>query len=295
MNFDSLFSSEEKCYEYLWELRYPDGFRCPKCGGNKYWLTQKKLAMCNSCKYQGSVTAGTIFQDTRKPLQSWFRAIWWLVAQKNGVSALGLQRILGLGSYQTAWAWLHRFRRLLVIPGREKLSGRVEVDETYVGGYQPGTRGRGAGGKSLVVIGVEECGNRLGRIRMQRITNASRKCIEGFLKDNVETGTTVISDHWQAYNHITEIGYTQEFGEVVQDEKGEGVLPKVHLVASLLKRWLLGTHQNFVSSKNLEFYLDEFTFRHNRRNAKTRGLLFQTVLKQAVVHFPVTYSSMVNC
>lgn len=119
MNFDSLFSSEEKCYEYLWELRYPDGFLCPKCGGNKYWLTQKKLAMCNSCKYQGSVTAGTIFQDTRKPLQSWFRAIWWLVAQKNGVSALGLQRILGLGSYQTAWAWLHRFRRLLVIPGRE--------------------------------------------------------------------------------------------------------------------------------------------------------------------------------
>lgn len=130
---------------------------------------------------------------------------------------------------------------------------------------------------------------------MQRIGNASRKCIEGFLKENVETGSTVISDHWRAYNHITEIGYIQEFGEVVQDEKGEGVLPKVHLVASLLKRGLLGTHQNFVSSKNLEFYLDEFTFRHNRRNAKTRGLLFQTVLKQAVVHFPVTYTSMVNC
>jgi len=294
MNFDELFDSEEKCFEYLWKLRYPEGFVCPRCSGSKYWFTQRMLAMCSSCGYQGSVIADTIFQDTKKPLLSWFRAIWWLVAQKNGVSALGLQRILGLGSYRTAWSWLHKFRRLLVIPGREKLSGKIEVDETYIGGARSGNRGRGAEGKTLVIIGVEEIGRRSGRIRMQRIPNATRKSIEGFIESNIEIGSTIVSDKWRSYRNISNLGYKQEIGQVVQDESGEGVLPKVHLTASLLKRWLLGTHQNFVSPEKLDFYLDEFTFRHNRRNAKTRGLLFQIVLKQSVSHIPVTYLDILN-
>src|SRR5450830_934946 len=171
--FEKKFNTEESCRDYLFALRWPNGFECPKCGNNKAWPIGNVLFECSKCNYQTSVIAGTIFQDTHKPLTLWFRAIWWVTAQKNGASALGLQRILGLGSYRTAWTWLHKLRRAMVRPGRDKLSGYVEVDETYIGGKKPSKRGRGVTGKSLIVVAVEDKGEHFGRIRLSRVADAS--------------------------------------------------------------------------------------------------------------------------
>ncbi len=112
--FEARFATEQACREYLCQLRWPEGFRCPRCGHDKAWAVRTALLECAGCGHQASPTAGTIFQDTRQPLQSWFRAMWWLTSQKNGASALGLQRVLGLGSYKTAWTWLHKLRRAMV-------------------------------------------------------------------------------------------------------------------------------------------------------------------------------------
>jgi hypothetical protein len=171
--FEARFSTEAACREYLVRLRWPDGFRCPRCGGRKDWPVRGLLRQCADCGYQSSVTAGTIFQDTRKPLMVWFRAMWAVTSQKNGASAIGLQRVLGLGSYDTAWTWLHKLRRAMVRPGRDRLSGRVEVDETYWGSEEEGVRGRQTESKALIVIAAQKDGDGIGRIRMRRIPDAS--------------------------------------------------------------------------------------------------------------------------
>lgn len=293
MDFEHRFSSEEKCLEYLAGLRWPEGFVCPKCGQKGAWSMSRGLLLCRVCRYQASITTGTVFHRSKKPLLTWFRALWWMVAQKNGVSALGLMRVLGMGSYKTAWAWLHKFRRLMVLPGRERLSGVVEVDETYVGGSHPGKRGRGASGKSLVVIGVEKTMLSTGRVRMAMIPSATKISLEKFVRENIEPGTVVITDGLTGYNGLKGLGYEHFVeDETYAYEQGD-LLPNVHRIASLLKRWLLGTHQNFVRPGQLEFYLDEFTFRHNRRKAKSRGLLFKILLEQAVSHNPIQFTDIV--
>ena len=184
--FDVQFATEQACRDYLFRLRWPDGFRCPRCGGDQYWPVRSVLAECGKCGHQASVTAGTIFQDTRKPLADWFRAMYWVTTQKNGASALGLQRVLGLGSYKTAWTWLHKLRRAMVRPGRDRLTGRVEVDETYVGGVEEGTRGRQTERKALIVIAAQEDGPGIGRIRMRRIRDASAESLMPFVKEAIE-------------------------------------------------------------------------------------------------------------
>src|SRR2546428_8647167 len=166
MEFEARFATEAACREYLMQLRWPDGFVCPRCQAKSAWSAKRERLICAACRYQASATAGTVFQDTRKPLRMWFRAMWYVTSQKNGASALGLQRVLGLGSYQTAWAWLHKLRRAMVRSGRDPLSGWIEVDETYVGGWEEGMKGRRRGEKSLVVIAAQVVGNGIGRIRM---------------------------------------------------------------------------------------------------------------------------------
>ena len=174
--FEGRFVTEQACREYLMRLRWPRGFACPRCGGQRARPSPRRgLLRCGQCAYQASVTAGTIFQDTRLPLRTWYRAMWWVTSQKTGASALGLQSILGLGSYGTAWALLHKLRRAMVRPGRERLTGRVEVDETFVGGEEEGVRGRQTLKKALVVIAAEEDGAGIGRIRMKRIRRASKQ------------------------------------------------------------------------------------------------------------------------
>ncbi len=295
MDLEARFSTEESCREYLFQLRWPNGFSCPTCGHTKAWKMKSGLFRCTKCKRKVSITAGTIFQDTRKPLCLWFRAIWWVVCQKNGASALGLKRILGLGSYETAWTWLHKLRRSMVRPGRDRLSGRIEVDETYVGGEEEGTRGREIEKKALVVIAAQEDGRGIGRIRMQRIPDASANSLESFVGDSIEPGSIVHSDGWNGYARLEGKGYIHEVSIIANEkESASELLPRVHRIASLLKRWLMGTHQGAVSNEHLDYYLDEFTFRFNRRHSHHRGKLFYRLLQQSVAVSPVPYEDMIT-
>ncbi len=286
VEFERQFSTEEACLQYLAQLRWPEGYRCPRCQYHKAWLTKRSLFHGAACRYETSVIAGTIFQDTRKPLQLWFRAIWYIVGQKNGVSAKGLQRVLGFSRYETIWIWLHKLRIAMVRPGRERLSGTVEVDETYIGGERPGKRGRGAAGKSLVLIAIEDKGKQIGRIRLRRIPDASATNLIMAVKESVEPGSLVRTDGWGGYGPVSEEGFGHTIVRKSADV-GENLLPLVNRGASLLKRWLLGTHQGAVGPSHLDYYLDEFTFRFNRRKSHSRGKLFFRLLQQAVCIAPV--------
>ena len=293
--FEARFASEETCREYLFELRWPEGFRCPRCGHGKAWPVRKVLLQCAGCGRQTSVTAGTIFQDTRRPLQLWFRAMWWVTSQKNGASALGLRHVLGLGSYKTAWSWLHKLRRAMVRPGRDRLSGRVEVDEAYLGGLEEGVHGRQTEAKSLVAVAAQEDGAGLGRIRMRTIPDASAESLMGFVEETIEPGSELHTDGWLGYEPLEGRGFrhTATFLKG-RRESASQLLPRVHLVVSLLKRWLAGTHQGAVSRRHLDYYLDEFTFRFNRRKSRSRGKLFYRLVQQAVSVAPAPYKSMVG-
>ena len=294
--FEARFSTEAACREYLVKLRWPDGFWCPRCGGRKSWPVRGVLLQCAGCGHQSSVTAGTIFQDTRKPLTLWFRAMWAVTSQKNGASAIGIQRELGLGSYDTAWTWLHKLRRAMVRPGRDRLAGSLEVDETFWGSEEEGTRGRQTESKVLLVIAAQEDGKGIGRIRMRRIPDASAPSLMPFVEDAIEPGSLVHTDGWSGYDPLEGKGYRHRITLLKgRKESASDLLPRVHLVASLLKRWLLGTHQGAVSREHLDYYLDEFTFRFNRRNSRSRGKLFLRLAEQAVAVGPSPYKSMVRC
>jgi transposase-like protein len=290
--FERRFATEEACRDYLSQLRWPEGIVCPRCQHRIGWVTRRDLWVCASCRYEVSVTAGTIFQDTRLPLTLWFRAIWWVTSQKTGASALGLQRVLGLGSYRTAWTWLHKLRRAMVRPGRDRLTGRIEVDETYLGGEKPGKRGRGAGGKVLIVVAAQEDGKGLGRIRMRRVEDASASNLHSFVAEAIQPGSVVHTDGWEGYNGIEQNGYIHEV--TIRKHAASELMPRVHRVMALLKRWLMGTHQGAVSPEHLEYYLDEFTFRFNRRTSRSRGKLFYRLVQQAAAVEPVPYNTMLK-
>ena len=220
------------------------------------------------------------------PLRTWFAAIWFVTSQKDGVSALGLKRVLGLGSYQTAWTWLHKLRHAMVRPGRDQLSGRIEVDETYVGGSDVGgKRGRGSERKKIVVIAVEVHSPKgFGRVRMRQIPDVSADSLVPFICDVAEKGSEILTDGWGGYNKLSKCGYRHE--RVVFSDTGDPAhvsMPGVHRIAALLKRWLLSTHQGSVSGKHLDYYLDEYTFRFNRRTSRSRGMLFYRLIEQAMM------------
>lgn len=251
------------------------------------------LWLCGRCRRQSSVMVGTVFERSRLPLSLWFRAMWHVTNQKNGASALTIQRLLGLGSYQTAWAWLHKLRRAMVRPGRDRLEGMVEADESYLGGEKPGKRGRGAHGKALVLLAVQlQPGDEIGRIRLVRVPDASGQSLVPALATMVTPGSEVKTDGWGGYSDLKSQGYRHT---VVRRsaEIGENLLPACHRVASLLKRWLLGTHQGAVRREHLAYYLDEFTFRFNRRTSASRGKLFYRLAQQAVQVEPAPYVRLI--
>jgi transposase-like protein len=290
-------SDDAACLRYLERLRWGDGFSCRFCGtvDGDWWQMADGLRRCAACRSETSVTAGTIFAGTRTPLVSWFAAVWYVVNQKQGVSALGLQRVLGLGSYQTAWAWLHKLRRAMVLPGRELLTDAVEVAESYFGARRPGAAGRGVTGKPIVAIAVEDRGEASGRVRMRRIPDVTKATLTDFVLDHVGRGAEVRTDAYHGYNDVGR----HRFSHVVVNVKESGdpahvVMPHVHRVASLLKRWLLGTHQGAVTHGQLDYYLDEFTFRFNRRRSHHRGLLFYRLLEGAVAADPHPYKTLTS-
>ena len=221
--------------------------------------------------------------------------MWFVMSQKHGASALGLKRVLDLGSYQTAWTWPHKMRRAMVRPGQDSLSGTVEVDETLIGGPEEDVHGRETCNKAIVVIAAERRGRAIGRIRLRRIEDASGEQLKPFIEDFIKQGSLIITDGWLGYTGIESLGYRHEVKNIKRSGKpAHKLLPKVHRVASLLKRWLLGTLQGGVQVQHLDYYLDEFTFRFNRRSSRSRGLLFYRLMQQAVVAPPPSYRKLVG-
>jgi len=294
MELERRFATDQACREYLSALRWADGFVCPRCGGRQAWAARRGLWLCRQCRYEASVTAGTIFQDSHLPLALWFRAIWYVTNQKNGASALGVQRVLGLGSYRTAWSWLHKLRRAMIRPGRDRLAGTIEIDETYWGAVEEGVVGRLTEKKALILVAAQHDGShKIGRIRMRQVSDLSRATLHAFITENIEPGSVVRTDGLETYSGLK--GYRHNPIVIAGSGKtADELLPRVHRVVSLLKRWMLGTHQGAVSHKHLDYYLDEFTFRFNRRTSASRGKLFYRLVQQAAQVEPHPYQSIIH-
>ena len=296
--FVDRFKSDDDCLNYLFELRWPNGFVCPKCGENKYWMTGRNLISCSLCKNETTVTRGTIFHGTRKPILLWFFIIWWITAQKTGASANNLKDFMGFGSYETAWVWLHKLRRAMVRPGRDKLTGLVEVDETYIGGRETGKnkQGRGFDTKMLVVVAAECNGKQIGRVRFRCIPEASKKHLVKFIEDNIELGSTIVTDGWKGYQSLSQLKtYTHDIKIIAGSGKeAHELLPHVHMVDSLVKRWINGTYQGKISRKHLLYYLDEFAFRFNRKLSTHRGKLFYRLIQQALITPPISLNEVID-
>ena len=287
--FVEWFPDEESCTAYLGKLRWPNGFICPACSSvSEPWHQTRGRLVCPRCRHQTSATRGTIFDKTRTPFTTWFETAWHMTTAKNGLSAKTLQRTLGT-SYRTAWKMLHQYRIAMVRSEREQLSGIVEVDESLVGGVDHGgKRGRGAH-KAIVVIAVEINEPKgFGRVWMRHIPDASGDKLVPFVCDVVAPGTTVQTDGWGGYNDLQQNGYVHQKKILSSnDDPAHVSMPGVHRIASLLKRWILGTHQGSVGDEHLQSYLEEFTFRFNRRTSRSRGLVFYRLLEQAVNTSPI--------
>ncbi len=279
--FQQWFSTEEACTKFLIDSRWPDGFVCPRCGGREYyWLEVRRLLQCHACRYQASPTAGTVMHRSKMPLTLWFHAAYLVSTLTPGLSALQFQRQVGLTSYQTAFTMLHKLRAAMVRQGSDRLTGLVEVDETYIGGPEKGKSGRGAEGKAIVAGAVDIRGKYANRVRLRVIPNVTGETLIGFAKDNVEEGATIQTDDWRGYSRLGQSGYSH----VVDAD-----LTHIHRVFSNLKTWLLGTHHG-VSPQHLQAYLNEYTFRFNRRG--TPMAAFQTVLGLAKERMGPTYKGL---
>lgn len=280
--FMDQFSTDAACRAYVAKVRWDDTPVCPHCGCNKLWSVRRGTLQCRKCRRDVSITAGTTFGDSRIPLRLWFQALWLVVSQKSGVSALGLAHALGIKRPMTAWYLLKRIRTAMVRAGRERLSGTVEVDEVFLGGVKPGKRGRGAAGKVLILIAVEDKEKSgFGRIRISIIPNAKSETLTRAIKTMVEPGSTIRTDELSSYPSITKHGYRHVAIER-ESAIGEDPTPLVHRIASLLKRWLLGTHQGSVRQAHISSYLEEFVFRFNRRTSRSRGKLFYRLVENMV-------------
>lgn len=291
---DDWFRTEAGCRDYLRGWRWPNGFLCERCGAvGEPWVTARGVFRCKACDGSTSLTAGTVFQDPHTPLRKWLLAMWFITTQKNGLSAFGLQRALSLGSYEMAWTWMHKLRRTMVRPGRDRLTGEIEVDEPSGGGPEEGKRGRESEKKSIAVVAAENNGHGIGRIRLRHVTDVSAESLPGFIRETVVPGATIHTDGWKRYVSLPATGSKHRVTVISgRDEPAHEIMPRVHRVTSLLKRWWLGTLQGGVQQQHLDDYLDEFTFRFNRRRSNARGLLFYRLAQQAVAVDPAPYSSI---
>jgi transposase-like protein len=295
--FDRFFPDEQACVRYLERMRWPEGFVCPKCQRpGEAWRMTAGLLRCRSCRARTSVTAGTIFEGTRKPLRLWFITTWEIVSHKYGTNAISVKRLLGLHSYETAWSWLHKLRRAMVRPDRDRLRGVVEVDEMYVGGQEKGVHGRQTEKKSIVVAAVEVLDPKgFGRLRLRRVSDVTGETLRPFVREAVEPGARVRTDGWGGYSGLSRLGYDHRvINQSASPDPAHVLMPAVHRIAALLKRWLDGTYQGAVSREHLNYYLDEYTFRFNRRGSRSRGLLFYRLLEQAAqtAHTPTSALSL---
>ena len=289
--FQGRFASEEDCRRYLVACRWPDGFRCPRCGAREaYEVAGRELLQCRSCRHQASVTAGTVLHRTHVPLRLWFAAAYLVTTRTPGFSAVQLRRQLGLARYETAWTMLHKLRRAMLRPERDRLSGVVEVDEAYVGGLEEGRRGgrRRDSGKSIVVGAVEVRGRGSGRVRLAVVRDLSAASLVPFVEASVDPGSTELTDGWQGYAPLRK-GYDHRPSTVGDPRNASKLFPRVHRTFSNLKTWLQGTHHG-VGAKHLPHYVDEFVFRFNRR--RTPMAAFQLLLGLSSRHPPTTHKML---
>ena len=292
--FQRQFATEEACQDYLAACRWPDGFACPRCGHRHgYRLTAHRRWQCAGCRYQVSLTAGTILHNTKTPLTVWFWATYLTVTDKRGMSALLLQRQLGLRRYETAWMLLHKLRRAMVNVGREPLSGEVEIDDTWIGGPQAGLQGsRQLRGRraALVLVAVEKRGTASGRVRMAVIPDFKATTLTSFITQHIAPGSTICTDGLKQFTGLPAKGYRH--APRTQPRPGElrrgakSVVPLADRAIGNLQQWLVGTHHG-VSRGQLPVYLDEFVFRHNRR--RTPAAAFQTLLGLGSARAPTPY------
>ena len=288
-----MFPSAEECAEYLFQIRWTKGFVCPRCGERSgYSIPTRKTVECSNpaCRHQTSITAGTVLHRAKQSLHTWFWAAYLVTNLTPSISAKQFQEQLGIKSYETAFCMLHKLRSALVAPGRDRLHGEIEVDEGYIAGKKEGCIGRGSMEKQLVVGAVEllrwfdpktqQARVRCGRVRLQVIPNASGNYLKKFVTGNVERGSSIFTDGWKGYSFLLGAGYHHE--AQIKSAKDES-LPHFHRVISNLKTWLLGTYHGGVQAKHLPAYLNEFTFRFNRRflsgNAFNRALGLATELE----------------
>ncbi len=293
MDFQERFATEEACREYLFASRWPDGFRCRRCGGGEVGAMHRGRLVwqCKRCGAQTSVTAGTVMHGTRQPLRLWFWAAYLVATHHPGISAVQLQRQLGIRRHETAWMLLHKLRVAMVAPEREPLKREVEVDEFFLGGYEEGLQGgRQRGKKTLVGVAVEVRGRGSGRLRLQVLRDASGASLGALIKNTTESGAIVHTDGWKGYNGVAKLGYDHR-PRTQSAMPGEQLLPRAHRAVSNLKAWLHGTHR-WASPEHLPAYLDEFVFRHNRRG--TPHAAFQTLLGLSAHHEPATYRQIID-
>ena len=293
IEFDKRFATERACYDYLSKVKWPDGFVCSECGYQSYWISSKHIYICTRCERQFSLTADTIMHNTKKPITYWFRAMWWFTTRKSGVNAINLQDLLGC-SYVTAWSWLQKLRQCTIRKDREKLSGKVEVDEFFIGGQKPGKRGRGAGGKSIVVAAVERQGRKIGRIRLQVVDDCSADSLNAFINQNIEAGSYVVTDGWKGYNSMDPDRYDHHQVFLSKNKDRYSCLSGVHLIASLVKRLIIGTFQGRFDPKYLQPYLDEYVFRFNRRKSRNIGKKFMRIVEQVASSAKITCRQIKN-
>jgi hypothetical protein len=294
MEFQERFASEEACRDYLFSCRWPDGFRCRRCGGAEVGEMHRRRLVwqCKGCGTQTSVTAGTVMHKTRTPLRLWFWAAYLVATHHPGISAVQLQRQLGLRRHETAWMMLHKLRRAMVAPGRELLKREVEVDEFFLGGYEGGlTGGRARGKKVLCGVAVEVRGRGSGRLRVAVLENASGKSLGAFVTTTTEPGAIVNTDGWGGDNGLGALGYEHRPRNQSAAVGEEPYLPRAHRAISNLKAWLHGTHR-WASPGHVPAYLNEYVFRHNRRGNPHAA--FQTLLGLGTVHQPSTYRDIID-
>jgi ISXO2-like transposase domain/Transposase zinc-ribbon domain len=293
LEFQQRFGTEEACREYLFVSRWPEGFVCPACGGREAGAeTRRHLWVCTACGRQTSITAGTVMHRTRLELRTWFWAAYLVSTFHPGISAKQLQRQLGLGCHETAWAMLHKLRAAMVAPEREPLKGEVEIDEFFLGGYEEGLKGgRQHGKKVLCGAAIEVRGRGSGRLRLQVLPNSQATTLEAFTTATTAPGAIVHTDGLFSYTGLPKIGYDHRPRKLATVDADEQLLPRVHRAISNLKAWMHGTHRR-VSPEHLPVYLDEYVFRHNRRRTPMAG--FQTLLGLGLTHDPVTYRDIID-
>ena len=291
LEFEDQFRTETDCVEYFKQIRWPKGFMCRKCGESEYWPQSRSRYTCKICNFQSTLYSGTMFECSRLKLRLWYRAIWWMINQKHGTSAAGLQKGLGIKSYKTAWLMLHKIRSAMVDPRRLKLSGNIEVDEAWVGGKKHGFGSKGSKENPIVVVAIEFNEKSLGRLRMEHIELNTTFLLTRFIENNIEQDSHLYTDEWSGYKSIQTRGY-KHTATASSRAVDNNVLPRVHLVIALLKTWLQGTHHGRIERKHLQAYLDEFVFRFNRRNSASRGLLFKRLLESAIYGAGPTYEKI---